>query len=162
MIKHVGRHNNKKVAIVYKQVPDEDHMCLVLYTESIPSKIHDEVMKVLESPIGQDAKDLADALFRHTMADGNNCLTTVHRAGLMKKVPTNQVIVTPNANSSCRLDELNDILKQMEKGEDAVKRLQEIDTQAGLRDASKSTTATPEVLSDADLAKVRLAQAEIS
>lgn len=159
MIKHVGKHNGKKVAIVYKQVPGEDHMCLVVYTESIPSKIHDEIMRVLESPIGQDAKDLADALFRHTMADGNNCLTAIHRGGLMKKVPTNQVIVTPNANSSCRLDELNDILRQMEQGEGAVKRLQEIDAQAGMRDSSKSAPA-PAVLTDADLAKDRLTQAE--
>ena len=58
VLKHVGRHNNKKVAIVYRTVPSEDHMALVLYTESIPSLIHDEAMKCLESEIGQQAKEL--------------------------------------------------------------------------------------------------------
>lgn len=177
MMKHVGRHNNKKVVIVFRQVPDEDHMALVVYSESIPSRLHDEIMEVLESPIGQDAKDLGDALFRHTMADGENCLTAVHKGGYMKKVPTIQVIVTPNANSSCRLDELNDIIKQMEGGEEAVKKLAEMDASQGMRGnkeltesatkkAAKKTTASEvntsstDVLSDADIAKQRLEQAD--
>lgn len=176
MMKHVGRHNNKKVAIIFRQVPDEDHMALVVYTETIPSRLHDEIMEVLESPIGQDAKDLGDALFRHTMADGENCLTAVHKGGYMKKVPTIQVIVTPNATSSCRLDELNDIIKQMEGGEEAVKKLAEIDASQGMRGnkevaeetarkAAKKTTASEvntsstDVLSDAEIAKQRLDQA---
>lgn len=176
MMKHVGRHNNKKVAIIFRQVPDEDHMALVVYSETIPSRLHDEIMEVLESPIGQQAKDLGDALFRHTMADGNNCLTAIHKAGYMKKVPTIQVIVTPNANSSCRLDELNDILRQMEGGEDAVKKLADLDASQGMRgnkeltettakNAAKKTTASEvnttstDVLSDADIARQRLEQA---
>lgn len=175
MIKHVGRHNNKKVAVIFRQVPDEDHMALVVYTETIPSLLHDEMMKVLESPIGQNAKDLGDALFRHIMADGNNCLTAIHKGGYMKKVPTIQVIVTPNSTSSCRLDELNDILKQMEGGEDAVKKLAEMDASQGMRGnkglnetrttssgvsgVNTNSAATTDVLSDADIAKQRLEQA---
>lgn len=169
MIKHVGRHNNKKVAIIFKQVPDEDHMALVVYTETIPSRLHDEMMVVLESAIGQEAKDLGDALFRHTMADGENCLTAVHKGGYMKKVPTVQVIVTPTSTSSCRLDELNDILRKMEGGEDAVKKLAELDASQGMRGgkevgeptraSSVNTTNAPDVLSDADIAKQRLEQA---
>lgn len=169
MIKHVGRHNNRKVAIVFKQVPGEDHMALVVYTETIPSRLHDEMMIVLESAIGQEAKDFGDALFRHTMADGVNCLTAVHRGGYMKKVPTNQVIVTPTSTSSCRLDELNDILRKMEGGEDAVKKLAELDASQGMRggkevgeptrSADVNTTSAPDVLSDADIAKQRLEQA---
>lgn len=167
MIKHVGRHNNKKVAIIFRQVPDEDHMALVVYTEVIPSRLHDEMMKVIESTVGQNAKDLGDALFRHTMADGDNCLTAIHKGGYMKKVPTVQVIVTANASSSCRLDELNDILKQMSGGEDAVKRLADMDSSQGMRGGKDSTrtsassvnTSVSDVLSDADIANLRLEQA---
>jgi len=165
MIKHVGRHNNRKVAIIYKTVPDEDHMALVIYTETIPSLLHDETMTVLESEVGQNASELADALFRHTMSDGQNCLTALHKGGYMKKVPTKQVIVTVNATSSCRLDELNDILSQMAQGEDAVKRLAEMDANAGMaggRDVGEpqtSATATS-TLSDEDLAKQRIEQAD--
>ena len=167
MIKHVGRHNNKRVVIAYKQVPDEDHMCLVIYSESLPMRIHYEVMKVLESDIGQQANDFADALFRHTMADGVNCLNAIHRGGLLSKVPTNQVIVTPTSASSVRLDELNTILAEIAKGEEATNKLAKAD--AGQRfegrdlgEPVKTTAAsvnTDGVLSDADIANQRLAQA---
>jgi hypothetical protein len=39
MIKHVGKHNQKRVAIVYRTVPDEDHMALVVYSESLPMMV---------------------------------------------------------------------------------------------------------------------------
>ena len=74
MLKHVGKHNEKKIVLVYRQIPNDDHMCLVLYSDMLPSLVHDEVMKVLESTVGQNSKELADAMFRHTMADGRNCL----------------------------------------------------------------------------------------
>ncbi len=172
MIKHVGRHNQRKVAIVYRVVPDEEHMALVIYPDSLPQMLHDEAMKCLESEIGQQAKELADALFRTTMADGQNCLTALHRGGWLKKVPCNQVIVTPNVQSTIRLDELNKILKEMEAGEEAVKKLSDIDNNRGIKgvlsegrevgEPAKTSAAsvnTTSVLSDADLAQQRLDQA---
>ena len=133
MIKHVGRHNNAKVAIIFRQVPDEDHMCLLVYPDMLPARIHDEVMQVLESAMGQESKDLADALFRHVMKDGNNCLNALHRSDLMKKIPTNQVIITPSTNASIRLDELNTMLNQIEQGGEALKRMKEVDDNLGMR-----------------------------
>jgi hypothetical protein len=135
MIKHVGKHNQRRVAIVYRTVPDEDHMALVVYTDALPQLVHDEAMKVLESEIGQNAKELADALFRTTMADGTNCLTTLHKGGWLKKVPTNQVIVTPTAQSTCRLDELNNLMKKIEEGGDAAAALADMDANRGIRGA---------------------------
>lgn len=170
MIKHVGKHNNKRVVVAYRQVPDEDHMCLVIYTDTLPMRIHDEAMKVLESDAGQSANDFADALFRHIMADGVNCLEALHRGGHLSKVPTSQVIVTPTNNSTVRLDELNNILSEMAKGEEAVKKLADID--AGQRyegrdlgEPAKTTaasvnTTSADVLSDADIANQRIAQAD--
>jgi hypothetical protein len=172
MIKHVGKHNQRRVAIVYREVPDETHMALVMYTDSLPSLVHDESMKVLESEIGQNSKELADALFRHTLADGTNCLTTIHKGGWLKKVPTNQVIVTPTVNSTCRLDELNTLLRKMEEGEDAIKQLEEMDRNRGIKGVSEGRdVGTPaslatssadiggDVLTDDVLAKQRLDQA---
>jgi hypothetical protein len=176
MIKHVGKHNQKRVAIVYRTVPDEDHMALVVLADSMPSMVHDEVMKVIESEVGQNAKELADALFRTTMADGTNCLTTLHKGGWLKKVPCNQVIVTPTAKSTCRLDELNNLLKKIEEGGDAAQVLADMDANRGIKGVvqegrevgqpaqpftgTKSADVTDGVLSDADLAAQRTAQAE--
>ena len=152
MIKHVGKHNQRRVAIVYRTVPDEDHMALVVYTDALPQMVHDEAMKVLESEIGQNAKELADALFRTTMADGTNCLTALHKGGWLKKVPTNQVIVTPTAKSTCRLDELNNLLKKIEDGGDAATALADMDKNRGIRGANPSVKEGREVGTPASLA----------
>ena len=50
------------------------------------------------------------------MPDGQNLLGSIHGGGFFKKVQTKQVILTPNAKSSVRLDELNKILDQMAGG----------------------------------------------
>jgi hypothetical protein len=132
MMKHVGKHNNKKIVLLWRRVPNEDHMALVTYSETLPRLIHDDLMKALESAIGQNAKDFSDVLFRTTMGDGRNALEVLHREGFIKKVPCNQVLITPTAKSSVRLDELNTILDEMEKGEEAIKKMAEIDSQAGM------------------------------
>lgn len=173
MLKHVGRHGEKKVVVAYNTVPGEDHMALVIYSDSLPSMLHDEVMKVIESPAGQTAKSLADALFRNIMPDGNNTLGALHKGGFLKKVQTKQVILKPNAKSSVRLDELNEILKKMEAGQEAVDAMAKIDAGRGYADPSKnigrelgepkkvaeSAVNTNGVLTDADLASQRLDQA---
>lgn len=150
MIKHIGRHNNRKVVVLFRQVPGEEHMCLLAYSDQLPQLIHDEVMKTLESQIGQQSDNFADALFRQTLADGRNALEALHKEGLMKKVPTAQVIVTPNASSSVRLDELNSILAEMAKGEEAVKKLADIDKNRGIvapkNDLKVDTTTLNEAL----------------
>jgi hypothetical protein len=177
MLKHVGKHNNKKIVLVYRQIPGEEHMCLVLYSDTLPQMIHDEVMKVLESAVGQSSQELAEPLFRSTMPDGNNCLEVLHRNGYLKKVNTNQVSITPNAKSNVRLDELNKILNEMAQGEDAIKRLAELDSNTGMTTkkrearevganpasrtqvANPSTASVGDVLTDEQLASQRIAQA---
>jgi len=163
MLKHVGKHSNKKVVIIYNTVPGEDHMGLVVYSENLPQMLHDAVMGVVESEVGQKSQILAEALFRHTMPDGNNALNTLHTGGFIKKVQTKQVILTPNAKSTVRLDELNEMLKKMEGGQDAIEKLRALDEGRGFRDPQKTTSrdvGEPAVaqqaggaLSDADIAQ---------
>jgi hypothetical protein len=139
MIKHVGKHNSKKIVLLWRKVPNEDHMALLAYSDTLPRMIHDEVMKQLESAIGQAATDFSDVLFRTVMADGRNALEVLHKEGFIKKVPTSQVLITPTAKSSVRLDELNTILDEMAQGEEAVKRLADIDKNAGMTTKKRKT-----------------------
>lgn len=134
MLKHIGRHGDRKVAILFREVPGEDHMCLVIYPETLPTHIHDSIMKTLESPVGQQASNLADALHRNVLPDGRPQLEALHREGMIKKIPSSQVIVTPTTNSSVKLDELNRLVREIESGDDAKKRLQQLDANQGLVD----------------------------
>ena len=63
---------------------------------------------------------------------------------MIKKIPSNQVIVTPNAQSNVKLDELNRIIKEMETGEAAINRLREIDKSTGLVDPAVKRKAEAE------------------
>ena len=173
MVKHIARHNNKKVVILYRKVPGEDHMCLVVYSDVLSKDIHDSIMATLESPMGQNAKEFADALFRVTSADGRNVLEVCHKEGFIKKIQTSQVLVTPTATSTIRLDELNKMLDEMAMGEDAIQRMKDLDNRQGLsaeakllegKTTSASVTGgapvgTSGVLSDADIANQQLSQA---
>jgi hypothetical protein len=180
MIKHVGRHGARRCVVLFRQVPGDDHMCLVFYPDMLPQNVHDDIMKALESEAGQQAKQFSDYLFRVTLADGTNALTKIHSEGWIKKVAANQVIVTPNAKSNIRLDELNNILNTMEQGDEAVKKLADLDKNAGFKDNRQQSRdlgevrapqgssqpaivdnniSISDVLTDEQLASQRLAQA---
>ena len=167
--KHVGEHNGKKVVIVQRAIPDEEHMCSVLYTQIIPSHYHDDVMRVLESAEGQQADEFWQVLQRRQGQTGTNILEAVAREGYLKKAPVNQIIVKPNSKSSIRLDELNKLLIEAGQGEEAVRKLEELDRQRGFADTRKTNApmqevvdtmaSTDGVMSDADLAQLNIKQA---
>lgn len=133
-LRHVGKHGDRKVAVIFREVPGEPHMCLVTYPEVLNQHIHDPLMKCIESDIGQNSKNLADALNRTHTKDGQIILQKLHAEGMLKKVNTEQVVMTPAPNIKIKLHELNTILDEMEQGEAAVKKLAEMDASMGLQD----------------------------
>ncbi len=133
-LRHVGKHNERKVAIIFREVPGEPHMCLVAYPDVLNRHVHDPLMKCIESDIGQSSENLADALNRTYTVEGRIILQALHAEGQLKKVNTEQVVVTPSPNVRIKLNELNKILDEMKQGEAAVKRLAEIDSSTGLQD----------------------------
>jgi hypothetical protein len=182
VLKHIGKHNQQKVVIAYREIPGEEHMALVVYSDSLPSAVHDDVMRCLETPASQNTPDFYNVLYRTLGTDGVNILQSLHSKNWLKKVPCNQVIVTPNTSSSIRLDGLNKLLKEMAQGEEAVKRMAEIDSQRGMggpqaqkRKVEQEVGVPPNsragevqvpmsapldgALSDADLSAQRLSQA---
>ena len=181
MMKHVGRHDQRKAVLLFREIPGDDgDMCLIVYTDKLPVLIHDAMMRCVESDVGQNSNDISGPLSRTLMDDGQNVLETLHRSGYIRKVPANQMILQPNAQTTIRVDELNDLLRQMEGGAEAREKLAEMDAQAGIHDPAKSLTKLNEadapveapvpqvplqaagdgVLSDEDIAKGQLSQAE--
>ena len=181
-MKHVGKHGDRKVSILFRQVPGEEHMALIIYPETLPAHWQQSVQAVLESDVAQQAEELADALHRNFLPDGRPILQTLHEERMIKKVRTGDIIVTPTAQSSIRLDELNKMLNEMKLGEEAIKKMAENDASRGLVDpqvkrraeaefkaqqATQSKVAEPSLqapqsgaLSDRDIAANMLAQAK--
>ena len=114
-MKHVGKHGDRKVCILFRQVPGEDHMSLVVYPETLQAHWQDSVQKVLESTIGQSAEEFADALHRSYFPDGRPILETLHQERMIKKVRSSDIIVTPSGDARIRLDELNKMLNEMKQ-----------------------------------------------
>lgn len=165
-IKHVGVHNQRKAIVCFREVPGEEHMCLIAYSDRLPESVHHELMKCVESDLGQSTADLADVMHRHTMADGRNLLTVLHTENRMQKVPNNQFILTPNSQTRQRLDEVNQLMKDIAVGNAAAKRAKELDEGRGMqmphnrgRDVGEPVSPANtlqangnNVLSDADIA----------
>ncbi len=174
-MKHVGKHGDRSIALLFRQVPGEDHMCLLIYPEVLPAHWHDSIMKVLESEVGQQAEEFAEALSRSLLPDGRVILNTLHNEKMIKKVRCADVIMTPNTNSKIRLDELNKMLNEMKLGDAAIKKMAEADATRGLVDAPTKRAAEAEfkagrqapvqasadgALSDRDIAANMLDQAK--
>lgn len=168
--KHVGEHNGKKVVLVERSIPGEPHMALVIYSTNIPSKFHDDIMTLLESPEGQKENQFGLLLNRRQSSDGQNLLQALAMEGYLKKAQTSQVIVKPNSKSAIRLDELNNLLKLAGDGEQAIAKLAQLDRESGLKDTRKNPSAmkaipdvapvasTPGLLDDSALAATYVAQ----
>ena len=184
-IKFVGKHGDRKVCVLFRQVPGEDHMALIIYPETIQAHWQDAIQKVLESDLCQQGEEFADALHRSYLPDGRPILETLHQERMIKKVRTSDIIMTPNQASSIRLDELNKMLNEMKQGSEAIKKMAENDASRGLVDpqvkrkaeadfkASQAQKADPAyvappalkagqdgALSDRDIAANMLAQAK--
>ncbi len=179
-VKHVGKHGDRKVCILFRQVPGEEHMALIIYPETLHAHWQQAVQSVVESDIAQQSEELADALHRNFLPDGRPILQTLHEERMIKKVRTSDIIVTPNVNSNIRLDELNKMLNEMKLGEEAVKKMAQNDASRGMvapevkraaeakfkaEQAQKQTAPAFQApaqgaLSDRDLAANMLAQAK--
>jgi hypothetical protein len=133
-LRHVGKHGDRKVAVIFREIPGESHMCLLTYTETLNQHIHDPMMAAIESDIAQNSENLADALNRVYTKDGQIILQKLHAEGMLKKVNTEVVVMTPAPNAQIKLSELNKILDEMKMGEEAVKKLADIDASMGLQD----------------------------
>jgi hypothetical protein len=131
-MKHVGKHGDRKVCILFRQVPGEDHMCLVIYPDTLHAHWQDSIQKALESDVAQQSEELADALHRSYLPDGRPVLETLHQERMIKKLRTADVIVTPTPDAKIRLDELNKMLNEMKQGEAAVKKMAENDASRGM------------------------------
>ena len=170
--KHIGRlkSNKRKVAVAYRTIPGDHTHALVVSTENLTDSDHDVLMQLVDSPSGQSAYELAEAMARTRLSDGSVMLARFHAQGKLIKVPTSEVLMTPTTNTTVELDELNKLIAEQKGVSIADIALQGDTTTLATAQEVRDTTApsnepvsapTQEgVLSDEDLAAQYRSQAD--
>jgi hypothetical protein len=113
-LKHVGRikATGKKCLIAFRTLPGDAYSCLIIPTENLQDDQHDSLIQLVESPSGQSVSEFAEALSRAKFPDGSTMLPSLHATRRLIKVPTDQVLMTPNFQTSVSLAELNQIIAE--------------------------------------------------
>jgi hypothetical protein len=112
--KHVGKMVNtgEKVAVVFRTVPGESNMALVLPTATLKDDMHNSLMELIDSEQGQQANELGEIMFTRSFPDGRNMLRAVEHENRMKKVATDTVIMTPTPVNAIPLADLNVLIAE--------------------------------------------------
>ena len=155
MLKHVGRmvQNKRRIVVAYKTLPNDADHCVVVTTENLEAADHDSLIKLVESPAGQEAEDLATVMARTKLSDGSTMLARFHKTGKMVKVKTADVEMVPNSNSSILLSDLNEVIAQQKGVSVADLAVKGPETLASVSDVpNTSDTSSSDVLDDAALA----------
>ena len=168
-IRHIGRVDStgSRIVVVFRQLPDEPENALIVFSDALSDRYHDELMHALESGTAQTGPDLFPFLQRQKFSDGLTMLDALHNKKLLHKHPTDKILMTPRRDMVIKLDELNVDLKDIDWGEldqaaKEEKAPSAIDTyavQPGDHAPASATAKGETALSDSDLADANLRQA---
>jgi hypothetical protein len=113
-MKHVGKmkNNSARVVVAYRTLPGDAHSALVVGTQGLSDAYHDSLMSLVESEGAQQSNELADILSARRFPDGTIMLGYLHQNGHLKKVPTTNVLMTPNTQTTIPLSDLNKIIAE--------------------------------------------------
>lgn len=179
-LKHIGKMKNTgtKVIVVFRTLPGDSNMALVLPTTTLPDQYHNAIMDLVETAPSQNSFEFGEQMFIKFFPDGRPMLQAMQADNRMQKVPTDTVIMTPTNQHTMPLDELNVLIAEQKnctvdelctfvKGSTPSTKLKEqvkkevvpaVDTDipAPLR----AQAASNEALSDKDIAKSYRSQAD--
>lgn len=102
----------RKVLVAFRTLPGESDSALVIQTENLSDSQHDAIIKLVESPAGQNSYEFAEVLARTSFPDGSTMLSFLHVNGRLTKVKTSEVEMTPNTFTVIGLDELNQLIAE--------------------------------------------------
>ena len=164
MLKHIGRlKNGRKVIVAYRTLPDDPLHCLIVTTSNLESADHDTLMSLVDSNVGQNAEEFADAMNRTMLEDGRNMLHRFHATGKLDRVPTEHVEMTPDSKTVIKLNELNEIIAK-QKGVSiddlAIKDPNNKKTESTTKVTESAAKTNQDPLSDEDIASSYRSQAD--
>jgi hypothetical protein len=116
LLKHVGKFGEKPCVVVFRELPGEQDYCLIVQTDALESRQHDDLMNVVQSAEAQQSNDISEVLFRRQFTDGTNMLNSLHYSKKLQKVPVGLVHLTPAPNQSLPLNEVNSEIRKLKGG----------------------------------------------
>ena len=167
--KHVGRvvSTQQRVVVMFRQIPEEPDNCLLVDVEGLSEDMHNDLMNEVESIQAQQSDEFANHAHTHFFRDGRKMLETLHNENKFIKLETYKVMMTPDANTNIRLDELNTQLGAIKENPNLTEaqfNQMAINTDAvTVGDEAKPATVTTKddgVLDDFSLANGFVTQAE--
>lgn len=114
-VKHVGQvGTGTKVLVAMRTLPGDPTSALVIPTAALKQTYHDELDSLVMKEEAQQAYEFATLLNVRKFSDGSTMLPSLHAKGLLQKVPTSEVTMTPatTKDSWVKLDELNKIIAE--------------------------------------------------
>lgn len=154
MKRHFGFLTNTgtRIIVVFRALPADPKNALVVSLDSLPDSWRDEVINACNSQAGQATVDFYTALQNRTFSDGSNALTGLHQRGYLKKVPVDQVMMTPLTGQKVPLALINaSIDKTMD---------QYVADQAAPTPAEVAVTIDPKVLAEGLLIEAKLLETQ--
>ena len=177
-LKHIGKVKNTgaRILVVFRTLPGESHMALVLPTSTLPDAYHNSIMELVETDQAQQAFEFGEMMFVRMFPDGRPMLQAMQADGRLQKVATDNIIMTPNPQNELPLDQLNALIAEQKnctvddlytfvKGAPKNTDKAEVKNIAEVKDIEKPAStraqaATNEVLTDKDIAKSYRSQAD--
>lgn len=108
-LKHIGRINNTgvKVLVVFRTLPGESNMALVLPVAQLQDQYHDALIALVETDQAQDAFEFGEIMHIRPFPDGRPMLRAMQADNRLLKVATDTVTMTPTTNDTVLLANLN-------------------------------------------------------
>ena len=113
-LKHIGRTKNTgvKLLVVFRTLPGESNMALVLPVSNLSDSYHDSIMTLVETDQAQDAFEFGEIMFTRTFPDGRPMLQALQADGRLQNIPTDTIIMTPTTQDQVDLSQLNILIAE--------------------------------------------------
>jgi hypothetical protein len=182
-LKHIGRTKNTgvKLLVVFRTLPGESNMALVLPVANLSDSYHDSIMTLVETEQAQDAFEFGEIMFTRTFPDGRPMLQALQADGRLQKIATDTIIMTPTTQDQVELSQLNILIAEQKncavddlytfvsgapkKSDATVEDIAKVKDLAPSVDPDipapvRAQAASTEALSDRDIAKSYRSQAD--
>jgi len=108
-MRHIGKNKTTEARYVVASmsITGDPEFALVIEADALPLRYQDALMNVVNSNSGQSAEKLLELLGMRRFPDGSVMAQTLHQTGRLQKIPTADVIMTPDRSNQIQLNELN-------------------------------------------------------